>query len=66
VAFDPPIDAGGLDWGFWYRAGPPLEAAPFYRLPRRTADTSSTWAKKGYHASGIWWASSRWTTLSVF
>jgi len=41
VAFDPPIDAGGLDWGFWYRAGPPLEAAPFYRLPRRTADTSS-------------------------
>jgi len=41
VAFDPPIDAGGLDWGFWYRAGPPLEAAPFYRLSRRTSDTSS-------------------------
>jgi len=33
VAFDPPIDAGGLDWGFWYRAGPPLEAAPLSAAP---------------------------------
>jgi hypothetical protein len=28
-AFDPPIDAGGLDWG-WYRAGPPGRGRTLY------------------------------------
>jgi hypothetical protein len=30
-AFDPPIDASGLDWG-WYRAGPPDRGrTPFFK-----------------------------------
>jgi hypothetical protein len=32
-AFDPPIDAGGLDWGFGTALVPPLEAAPLSAAP---------------------------------